>query len=336
MNVLVIGGAGYVGTHIVKELLDHHHLVRIYDRRSPKGLFSSIDFRQGDILDSASLDNAMRDIDVVINLAGQKNVSESNKKPDKYSIDNVCGTINILNAMARHQVKYMVFASTSCVYGKPQKQVIDETTPTDPLSYYAFTKQESERFLAWYDKLKGIKFVSLRYFNVAGYDTSITHNTFDLTAPNLIPACIETAYGKRPHILVYGTNCQTPDKTCVKDYIHVSDVATANIKAIEYLTTHNQSQIFNIGSGSGYSVAEVINEVQSQTGKQIPCISAPQREEDSDCMIASISKAQNLLKWTPQHSSLKNIITSTLAVYQQQYSHSKPIPHLFQNDDRRL
>ncbi|MDR0448181.1 MAG: NAD-dependent epimerase/dehydratase family protein, partial [Treponema sp.] len=228
MNILVVGGAGYIGSHVTRELLDRGHKVTVFDNLSlglRENLFSEAEFIHGDILRYEQLTAAMRENEAVVFLAAFKAAGESMVKPEIYSVNNISGTINLLNAASETGLRYIIFSSSAAVYGEPAYLPIDEKHPTNPENYYGFTKLEIEKFLFWYDKLKRIRYASLRYFNAAGYDVHGRIAGLEQNPANLLPVIMETACGIRKELSVFGNDYDTPDGTCIRDYIHVSDLA---------------------------------------------------------------------------------------------------------------
>lgn len=322
MRVLVIGGAGYIGSHVVKSLLQTGMHVRVLDDLSTGqrvNLFSGAEFIEGSMLDIHLLDCIMADVDAVVHLAAKKSVNESMTNPEKYATNNIVGAINILNSMTKYGVKYFVFSSTAAVYGMPQYPKLDETHPVRPINFYGFTKLEIENMLKWYDALKGIRFVSLRYFNAVGYDSEGDVRGLEKNPQNLLPIIMETALGVRSEMFVYGDDYETPDGTCIRDYIHVSDLASAHTLAIDYLVRENTSQIFNLGTEKGHSVKEMLDFTEKIIDKKVNYKIGPRRLGDPASLTAVSQKANKILGWKPVHSDLENIIRTTWAVYQKQY-----------------
>lgn len=322
MRILVVGGAGYIGSHVVKELLNTGYEVRVFDNLSTGqeiNLFEQAEFIRGDILDVPALEKAMQGIDGVVHLAAKKAVGESMEKPDLYALNNLNGTINVLNAMVKEGVKYFVFSSTAAVYGMPEVEVLDEQTPLNPINFYGFSKKMIEDVLSWYDKLKGIKFVALRYFNAVGYDKDGQVKGLEKNPQNLLPIIMETIFGVRDKMTVFGSDYPTKDGTCVRDYIHVSDLASAHELAFKYLLKSNESQVINLGTGSGHSVKEMIETTQAVTKKKVAYEMGARRCGDPAALMAYSEKAKELLGWQPKHSSLENIIESTYRIYQKYF-----------------
>lgn len=319
MRILVVGGAGYIGSHVVKELLKTGHDVRVFDNLSTGqevNLFENIEFIKGDILDIPAIEKAMEGMDGVVHLAAKKAVGESMEKPDVYALNNLNGTINVLNAMVKNNVKYFVFSSTAAVYGMPSIEVLDEETPLNPINFYGFSKKMIEEVLSWYDHLKGIKFVSLRYFNAVGYDGEGDVKGLEKNPQNLLPIVMETIFGVREKMTVFGSDYPTKDGTCERDYIHVSDLASAHQLAFQYLVRENQSQIMNLGTGVAHSVKDMIEMTEKVTGRQVKYEMGDRRAGDPAALMAVSKKANELLGWKPQHSSLENIIATTYRIYQ--------------------
>lgn len=319
MKVLVIGGAGYIGSHVVRELVDQKYYVTVFDNLSSgsmQNVFNDTDFFKGDILNIGDLQRVMKaDFDCIFHFAAFKAAGESMINPQKYSINNICGTINILNAATEFGIDKFIFSSSAAVYGEPSYLPIDEQHPTNPLNYYGFTKLEIERLLNWYDKLCNIKFAALRYFNAAGYDINHRISGIEKNPQNLIPCVMEAAIGKKPVLSVFGNDYPTADGTGIRDYIHVNDLATAHVKALLYLSEHQKSCTLNLGSETGISVQTVIDTACSVTGKNIPVALSGRREGDSACLYASSKYCSTLLNWKPEYSDIKTLITSTWNIY---------------------
>lgn len=319
MKVLVIGGAGYIGSHVVKELMKAQHRVTVFDNLSTgqlQNLFDENDFIAGDILYPETLDKAFeKGFDAFIHLAAFKAAGESMIAPEKYSINNISGSLNIMNAALKHNCKYMVFSSTAAVFGSPQYLPIDEKHPKNPENYYGFTKLEIENFMSWYDKLKGLKYAALRYFNAAGYDPDGVLTGLEQNPANLLPVIMETACGMRKELQVFGNDYETRDGTCIRDYVHVSDLADAHVKALDYITKHNKSLTVNLGSERGVSVSEMLEAARRITGKPIPAKTVGRRAGDPACLYATSAYAREMLNWTPKYSDTDTLISSTWAVY---------------------
>lgn len=321
MRILVVGGAGYIGSHVVKALLDAQFQVRVFDDLSTGqeiNLFPNAEFVKGTILDEQALKEALNGVDGVVHLAAKKAVGESMACPEKYAQNNLTGTINLLNAMAEKNVKNFVFSSSAAVYGTPQTPQIDETHPLNPINFYGFTKLEIERLLSWYDTLKGIKFIALRYFNAVGYDKGGACLGLEKNPQNLLPIIMETIVGAREKMQIFGTDYPTQDGTCVRDYIHVSDLASAHVSALRYLTEHHTSHSLNLGTESGHSVLEMVKRA-TELIKPFAYETAPRRAGDPAFLTAKAQKARQLLGWEALNSDLDNIILTTWAVYKKHY-----------------
>jgi UDP-glucose 4-epimerase len=311
-KVLVTGGAGYIGAHVAYELLNEGYSVRIYDDFS-NGLHKRVDgkFRdivEGDILDREKLIQAMQGVDAVIHLAAKKAVEESVKNPLKYYENNVGGTLNLLAAMSVKGVKKIVFSSSAAVYSPNDKDAVEETDLTVPLSPYGATKLLSEELISSVGNAEKISHISLRYFNVVG---SAIPEFGDNSKDNLVPKVfLALKSGKRPEI--YGTDYPTPDGTCIRDYIHVQDLAKAHVAALKKTESGFVSAIYNVGSGKGYSVREMMNQISATLGKDVNPQQSPARAGDSPKLIASIKKIESELGWKPI-ATLKEMIDSSWA-----------------------
>jgi len=253
--------------------------------------------------------------DAVVHLAAFKAAGESMVKPEKYSINNITGTLNILNAMAKHGVKHLVFSSSAAVYGEPAYLPIDESHPTKPENYYGFTKLEIERFLGWYEKLRGIRFAALRYFNAAGYDPQGRIQGLEKNPANLLPVIMEVAAGWRDKIQVFGNDYPTPDGTGVRDYVHVTDLAEAHLLSLRYMRETGKSLTVNLGSEQGISVLQMIEAARSITGKPIPAEIVGRRPGDPAKLVASAGLAGKLLGWKAHHSDVDTLIRTAWDVY---------------------
>jgi UDP-glucose 4-epimerase len=319
MNVLIIGGAGYIGSHVAREFLDRGHRITVYDNLSSglrENLFPEEAFIHGDILDYTGLLRAAAGgFDALIHLAASKAAGESMVKPEKYSVNNITGTINILNAAVEGGIKNIVFSSSAAVYGEPEYLPIDEKHPAKPENYYGFTKLEIEGFRGWYEKLKGIRFAALRYFNAAGYDVQGRIKGLEQNPANLIPVIMEAAVGKRPEVQVFGNDYDTPDGTGVRDYVHVNDLARGHAAALEYITRNDRSLVVNLGSETGLSVMEIIEAARRLSGKPIPARIVDRRPGDPARLTASSKLAREVLDWTARYSDLDTLIRSTWEAY---------------------
>ena len=310
-TILVAGGAGYIGSHMVALLLERGYEVVVADNLSTGHWQAAkgAKLRVGDLRDSAFLDRLFTEfkIDGVINFAAFSLVGESVKNPLKYYDNNVGGSISMLKAMDRHGIDKIVFSSTAAVYGEPEKQPIEETDRTEPTNPYGETKLAIEKMLKWSDNAYGIRYVALRYFNAAGSNTEVGIGEDHSPESHLIPLVLKTALGQRSHIGIFGDDYPTPDGTCIRDYIHVRDLAEAHLLALQYLDKGGKSDAFNLGSGDGYSVKEIIETARAITGKEIPAIVEPRRAGDPSILIASNKKAAEVLGWKPERG-LETII----------------------------
>ena len=321
MNVLVIGGAGYIGSHVVKEFLDNKHQVTVYDNLSSglrENLLPNAAFIHKDIHDYPGLVQAMKSgFDAIIHLAASKAAGESMLKPEKYAHNNISGTINILNAASETGIKNIIFSSSAAVYGEPEYLPIDEKHPTKPENFYGFTKLEIERLLHWYEKLKGIRYASLRYFNAAGYDVTGEIRGLEQNPANLLPVVMEAACGMRPEIQIFGSDYDTADGTCIRDYIHVSDLAAGHASALDYIGRNGKSLVVNLGSETGSSVTEVVETARRVTGRPIPAKIAGRRAGDPAVLAASSALARELLDWKVRYSDLETLIRTSWEVYKE-------------------
>ncbi len=320
MQVLLIGGAGYIGAHTALAFLDLPGTrVGIFDNfstGSPDNIPEGCEAFEGDILNEKSLHEVLSmGWDTVVHLAAFKAAGESMESPEKYSINNINGSINILTGCSKHCIRNFILSSSAAVYGEPQYLPIDENHPTMPENYYGYTKLSIEGHLKWYDMLKGIRYASLRYFNAAGYDVQGRMRGLERNPANLIPVVMEAAAGKRSELSVFGDDYPTPDGTGVRDYIHVTDLADAHVKAAQYLAKEDKSLTVNLGSESGLSVLEILNKAREVSRKEIPARIAPRRNGDPAKLIASSGYAKQVLGWQAAFSDLDTIIASTWNVY---------------------
>ena len=313
MNVLVCGGAGYIGSHTVYELIERGHSVVVVDsliKGHKAAIHNEAKFYLGDIRDEEFMDRVFREnqIDAVIDFAAFSLVGESVNEPFKYYENNVYGTLKLLEAMERADVKKIVFSSTAATYGEPENDIIVESDNTNPTNPYGETKLTVEKMLKWADNAYGIKFVDLRYFNAAGAHISGKIGEDHNPETHLIPIILQTALGQREKMFIFGDDYDTPDGTCVRDYIHVTDLADAHIKALEKLFRTNESGIYNLGNGKGFSVKEVIEKAKKITGKDFKVEIEARRSGDPSTLIASSEKAIKELGWQPKFNTLDKII----------------------------
>ena len=317
MKILVTGGAGYIGSHVVLALCEGGYEVVVLDDLSTgnrEAVDNRAEFIQGSTLNNDNVATALNGVDAVIHLAAFKAAGESMIDPGKYSQNNISGTISLLNAMITHGVDKFIFSSTAAVYGYPKYLPLDENHPLEPINYYGFTKLEIERILKWYGELKGLKFAALRYFNAAGYDPEGRIRFLENNPANLIPIVMEVASGRREKMEVFGNDYDTSDGTGVRDYIHVTDLASAHVKAIEYLKT-NDSITVNLATGESHSVLDVINKTKEISGKNIPYHIVDRRPGDPAELYAGTTLAFDQLDWKANHSGLKSLIETTWQVY---------------------
>ena len=313
MKILVTGGAGYIGSHMNIKLAEAGHDVCVIDNLS-HGHISSVKkskFFYCDINDNSRLNEifSAEQFDVVFHFAGLINVAESMQNPILYYTNNVNGTITLLDCMAEHKVHNLLFSSTAAIYGTPQSPLIDETHPKKPINPYGESKLMVEQALVDYQKEHDINYISLRYFNAAGSDYLNHLGECHDPETHLIPLVLQAASGRRKNISIYGDDYATPDGTCIRDYIHVSDLCDAHLLAMNRLLNTKKSDHFNLGNGQGFSVREVINTAQQVTGKDIIIKSDKRRLGDPDILVADAQKAKSLLNWQPQRDRLHDIIS---------------------------
>jgi UDP-glucose 4-epimerase len=319
MKILAVGGAGYIGSHVVKTLIDKGHNVTVFDNLSTgskDNLTSDSPLIVGDILNYDQLREALRQgYDALFHFAALKAANESMTVPEKYSVNNLTGTINLLNAMCETGIRQFVFSSTAAVYGEPKYTPMDEIHPLNPENYYGFTKLEIERILHWYDRLKGIRFAALRYFNAAGYDIYGRIKGLERNPQNLLPIIMEVAIGSRDKLSIYGNDYDTVDGTCIRDYVHVNDLADGHVRALDYIFKKNSSLIVNLGSEHGISVKAMVEKAREITGEAIPAVFAPRRLGDPAKVVATSEKAFSELGWKARYSDVSTLISTTWNVY---------------------
>tara|TARA_Y100000768_G_scaffold307299_1_gene241329 strand:- start:489 stop:1466 length:978 start_codon:yes stop_codon:yes gene_type:complete len=320
MKLLVVGGAGYIGSHIVLDALEKGYKVTVFDdltTGSKKNLSNAAKFIKGTTLSTSDLLGLFEsdNFDCVIHLAANKASGESMLRPSKYATNNIAGSINLINFCANYQINSFIFSSSAAVYGVPEYTPIDESHPVIPNNYYGYTKLMIESNLTWFSQLKGMNFAALRYFNAAGYDTKQRVLGLENNPQNLIPLVMETAIGKREKIHIFGNDYSTKDGTGVRDYIHVSDLASAHLETINYIKRKKKNLIINLGSGSGHSVLDIINKVQEVSGISIDHEFKERRQGDVDIVMASSELAKDLIQWETKFSDLNTIIRSTWSVY---------------------
>ena len=316
-TILVAGGAGYIGSHMVALLVEKGYDVVVVDnlctghREAVKGAELCV----GDVRDREFLDKVFTDhqIDGVINFAAFSLVGESVTNPLKYYGNNVAGSQSMLETMVKHKVDKIVFSSTAATYGEPEKQPIEETDRTEPTNPYGGSKLAIEGMLKWCHQAYGINYAALRYFNAAGANTEVGIGEDHHPESHLIPIVLQAALGKRDHVGIFGDDYPTPDGTCIRDYIHVTDLAQAHILALDYLLNGGDNNVFNLGNGVGFTVKEVVDVARAVTGHPFPAKIAPRRAGDPAQLIASSEKAIQVLGWKPQYNDLNTIVASAWA-----------------------
>lgn len=315
MTILVLGGAGYIGSHTVYALIEKGVDVVVIDNLETghiEAVHEKARFYKGDIRDRAFVDSVLdkEKIDAVIHFAANSLVGESMVNPLKYYDNNVNGTKVLLQSMVAHGLDKIVFSSTAATYGEPEKVPILETDRTEPTNTYGETKLAMEKMFKWTDRAYGLKYVSLRYFNACGAHVSGKIGEAHSPETHLIPLILQVPLGQREYISIFGDDYDTSDGTCIRDYIHVTDLAQAHILAVDYLMKGNESNIFNLGNGVGFTVKEVIDTARKVTGHEIPAKIAERRAGDPARLIASSDKARQVLLWKPEHADLEEIIST--------------------------
>ena len=312
LRLLVVGGAGYIGSHMVKHLLQRGCDVVTFDNLSTghRDAVLGGEFVLGDLADRAALDAlfSQYQFDAVFHFASFIQVGESVKEPAKYYANNVVNTLKLLDAMVAHGVGRFVFSSTAAVYGEPAYTPIDEAHPKQPINPYGKTKWMVEQILEDYDRAYGLRSIALRYFNAAGADPEGQLGERHDPETHLIPLVLQAASGRRPHISVFGRDYDTPDGTCIRDYIHVADLADAHWLALDKLMQGAASAAYNLGNGNGFSVQQVIDTTASVTGRTIPVVDAPRRDGDPAQLVADSTAARQALNWQPARFNLETII----------------------------
>lgn len=320
MAILVLGGAGYIGSHMVDRLVEQGREKVVVVDNLIKGHRAAVHkealFYEGDLSDKSFMRKVFEenpDIDAVIHFAAYSLVAESMVEPLKYFSNNTAGLINLLEVMNEYEVKKIIFSSTAATYGIPEVVPILETSPQKPINPYGESKLMMETIMKWCDQAYGIKFVALRYFNVAGAkpDGSIGEDHSPET--HLLPIILEVAQGVREKIMIFGTDYNTPDGTNVRDYVHPFDLADAHMLAVDYLRGGNPSDAFNLGSSTGFSNLEILEAARRVTGKEIPSELADRRPGDPDILIASSEKARTILGWEPKFDNIEDMISSAWA-----------------------
>tara|TARA_B100001248_G_C27362608_1_gene447292 strand:- start:315 stop:1292 length:978 start_codon:yes stop_codon:yes gene_type:complete len=320
MNLLIIGGAGYIGSHVALEAINYGFFVTVFDdlsTGSKDNLDSNVQFIKGSTLSKSDLSKLfkVKKFDVVIHLAASKAAGESMMYPERYSTNNIIGSLNLLNNFANHKIKAFIFSSSAAVYGYPQHPSIDEAHPLLPINYYGHTKLQIEENLKWFASLYGFKYASLRYFNAAGYDLNKRVRELEKNPQNLIPIVMESAIGIRSKIDIYGGDYNTKDGTGVRDYIHVSDLAKGHIDSINYILQNDENLTINLGTETGYSVLDIINKTSEISNQKIYYNIVDRRDGDSAKVVAKTNLAKQLIGWNPMYSDLNTILKSTWSIY---------------------
>ena len=320
MKVVIIGGAGYIGSHVVLDALERGCDVTVFDdlsTGSKENINENVHFVHGSTLSTSDLSKlfTLKRYDAVVHLAASKAAGESMLEPAVYARNNIIGGQNVINACSDNNIKIIIFSSSAAVYGLPQYKKIDECHPLCPTNYYGQTKLHIEESLKWFSKLKDIKYASLRYFNAAGYDLKKRVKILENNPQNLIPKVMEVAICRKTQVAVYGNNYNTKDGTGVRDYIHVSDLAKAHIDSINYISNNKKNLTINLGNEIGYSVLDVISKSSEVSEKRIEHKIEARREGDIGSLIANTDLAKKLINWKPRYSDLDTIINSTWEIY---------------------
>ena len=317
-DILVVGGAGYIGSHVVKALRDAGRQPVVFDNLSTGlrgNLFPEIPFIHGDLLIPEQVRAAMRGIRSVIHLAALKAAGDSMLEPERYALHNLNGTVNLLHAAGTAGVRHFVFSSSAAVYGEPQYLPLDENHPTEPANFYGQTKLQIEMLLSWFSRLRNMRYAGLRYFNAAGYDPDGEVRGLEKEPNNLLPLVLETLLGWRENLEVYGTDYDTEDGSCIRDYIHVSDLADAHLRALSFLEEQDEDLVLNLGTSKGISVLEILDAARKVSGMDLPVIHSDRRPGDPAVVLASAEKAERLLEWSPAFSDVETILKTMLAAY---------------------
>lgn len=313
MAILVLGGAGYIGSHAVDQLVNKGYEVVVVDSLftgHKAAVHEKAKFYKGDIRDKEFLNNVFEQesIDGVMHFAAFSLVGESVEKPLMYFNNNVYGMQVLLEVMKDHDVKHIVFSSTAATYGEPEVVPISEDMPTNPKNPYGESKLMMEKMMKWCDNAYGMKYVALRYFNVAGAKADASIGEDHDPETHLVPIILQVALGQRDSLKIFGDDYATPDGTCIRDYVQVEDLIAAHILALEYLKAGNPSDAFNLGSNDGYSVKEMLEAARAVTGKEIPAEVVPRRAGDPAQLVAASEKARSILGWEPAYTDIKDII----------------------------
>ncbi|RME45047.1 MAG: UDP-glucose 4-epimerase GalE [Chloroflexi bacterium] len=322
MKILVTGGAGYIGSIVAAELIRAGHDVTVYDslvRGHRQAVHPAATFVQGDVGDKTTLERILREgaFEAVMHFAAFIEAGESMKRPERYFANNTANALTLLSTMIEQGIKRFVFSSTAAVYGDPEYTPIDEEHPLRPINAYGASKLMVEQMLTWFNRIHGLGYAALRYFNAAGAAPPFGEDHRPET--HLIPIILEVAMGQRDHLELYGTDYPTRDGTCVRDYIHVIDLARAHVLALEALRPGEQ-RVYNLGNGRGFTNREVLETARRVTGRPIPVVEAPRRPGDPAILIASSDRIQQELGWMPEHPDLEDIIASAWA-WRQEHPH---------------
>nr|WP_260697606.1 UDP-glucose 4-epimerase GalE [Enterococcus mundtii] len=313
MTILVLGGAGYIGSHAVDQLIEKGYDVAVVDNLLTghrQAVHTDARFYEGDIRDKEFLRGVFQKetIEGVLHFAASSLVGESVEKPLVYFNNNVYGMQVLLEVMHEFDVKRIVFSSTAATYGEPKESPITEESPTNPKNPYGESKLMMEKMMKWCDEAYGMRYVALRYFNVAGAKNDASIGEDHTPETHLVPIILQVALGQRESLAIYGDDYDTPDGTCIRDYVQVEDLIAAHILALEYLKAGNESNFFNLGSNKGYSVTEMLEAAREVTGRDIPAKIAPRRAGDPSRLVASSEKARAILGWAPEYTDVKEII----------------------------
>jgi UDP-glucose 4-epimerase len=319
LKILVTGGAGYIGSHVTHDLISLGYNVVVLDNLS-KGSLLNINpkstFVKGDIRDEEVLEKVFSSgIDVVFHFAALKAAGESMIYPDKYAVNNIGGTVKLLSMMQKYKVKYFIFSSSAAVYGNPVNLPINESHPKEPINYYGYTKLAIEENLRWFSDILGIKYAALRYFNATGYDVKGRIKGKEVNPANLCPIIMEVLSGERNGMEVFGNDYNTPDGTCIRDYIHVNDLSSAHLKALDYIVKKDSNLVVNLGTGKGFSVMDLINSAEKVTGKKVNYKITGRRPGDPAELIADPTLAKKIINWEAEYSSPEQIFKSMIPVY---------------------
>lgn len=325
MKLLITGGAGYIGSHVVLHALKRGYKVAIFDDLSTgleENIFYDAKFIYGSVNSLKKLNNVLKNgkFDAVIHLASSKSVEESKINPSKYA-DNITGSLNLIKACIENNVRTIIFSSSASVYGMPQYLPVDEQHPRSPINYYGYTKLVIEDSLMWFNKLTGIQYGILRYFNASGYDSAISG--IEIRPKNLIPIIMEVGFGIKKELKIFGENHDTPDGTGVRDFVHVNDLAKAHLNVIEYIENNNKCILINLGNEIGISVKDVVKRSQKIFKEKILYRYVAKREGDPPILVAKSNLARELINWEPQESGIDNILKSTWAAYNRKMENIK-------------